>query len=228
MDRYNSDTHCRRSIRLPGYDYSRAGAYFVTICAHEQECLFGDIVEGEMRLNYFGRIVMAEWIRAGELRAEVKTGEYVVMPNHFHGIVMITEDMAPSVGMCDGVGAIHELPLRSRQQRRKMALPKIVGRFKMISAKRINIHRDTPGVSVWQRNYYEHVIRDDADYARIAEYIADNPRRWMEDTLHMENYSGPAHTNRCGNATIGGNGNMGGAIHELPLRNVPPAGGCHE
>ena len=85
----------------------------------------------------------------------------------------------------------------------------------MISAKRINIHRDTPGVPVWQRNYYEHVIRDDADYTRIAEYVADNPRRWMEDTLHPRNCGVAAH------GTIGNNANIVGAIHELPLQVCP-------
>jgi len=198
MNGYNPDIHHRRSIRLDGYDYSQAGAYFISICVHDRECLLGEIVDGEMRMNQFGRIVAAEWIRLGELRKEIALGESVVMPNHFHGIVIFNEYI--------GVGAIHELPLRelphrelpqfhespqtARQQRRKMALPTIIGRFKMMTAKRINMDRHTPGVSLWQRNYHEHIIRNEADYKRIAEYVATNPQRWVEDKLHPDNVGG--------------------------------------
>ncbi|MFA6271438.1 MAG: transposase [Candidatus Paceibacterota bacterium] len=217
MIRYNPDIHHRRSIRLNGYDYSQAGAYFVTICVHERECLLGEIVDEEMQLNQSGRIVAAEWIRLGELRKEIELGESVVMPNHFHGVVIFNEYIG--VGAIH-VRAIHELPLHQhesfppiRQQRRKMALPTIIGRFKMITAKRINIDRDTPGVPVWQRNYHEHIIRNETDYNRIAEYIASNPQRWIEDKLHPENIVGAAENNaRC---------NIVGAIHELPLRELP-------
>ena len=98
----------------------------------------------------------------------------------------IVDVKANNVG-ANNVRAIHELPLRdNRKCRRQMLLPKIVGRFKMNTAKRINAIRNTPGVPVWQRNYYEHVIRNEADYGQIAEYIADNPRRWEEDTLHPD------------------------------------------
>lgn len=83
------DGRHRRSIRLKGYDYSQAGAYFVTICAYRRECLLGEIENGLMRLNEFGEIVASEWIRSAEVRAEIECGEFVVMPNHFHGIVRI-------------------------------------------------------------------------------------------------------------------------------------------
>jgi len=187
----------RRSIRLQGYDYSQAGAYFVTICAHGRECLFGNIENDAMALNEYGCVVRDEWLKTAEARAEIQTGEFVVMPNHFHGIVVIAE---PSIGAIrerairelplrtpnHSVGAIHESPLSSRQQRRQMTLSKIIGRFKMLTAKRINEIRQSPGVPVWQRNYYEHVIRNEDDYGKIAEYIADNPRRWAEDALHPD------------------------------------------
>ena len=186
----------RRSIRLQGYDYSQAGAYFVTICAQGRECLFGGIENDVMALNGYGCVVHDEWLRTAEIRAEIQTGEFVVMPNHFHGIVIINESTAGAIRELPlrthnySVGAIHESPLQSplpgtsRQQRRQMALSKIIGRFKMLTAKRINVIRQLPGVPVWQRNYYEHVIRNEADHGQIAEYIAGNPRRWEEDALH--------------------------------------------
>ncbi len=199
----------------------------MTLCTHERDCLFGEIVDGEMRMNQFGQIIAAEWIRLAELREEIELGESVVMPNHFHGVLIFKENIASNT-----VGAIHELPLPMPQQRRKMALPKIIGRFKMITAKRINIHRDTPGVPLWQRNYHEHIIRDEADYNRIAEYIATNPQRWIDDKLHPDNFI--VGGNFVKRANVGDNGNIGGdadivgAIHELPLQNVPQPGGCDE
>ena len=232
--KYNSDIHHRRSIRLKGYDYSQAGAYFVTICTHDRLCLFGEIVDGEMRLNDFGRIVAAEWIRSGELRSEIETGEYVVMPNHFHGIVMITDIVGNGVG-CRGDRLV--APKMPGPQ------PKSIGAmmagFKSDVTKRINETRDTSGAPVWQRNYHEHIIRNDADYNRIAEYVAYNPQRWAEDTLHPDNVDVAVHTNINGNGRIvnkrpvGGHAkiadvaNIVGATGRSPLRNVPP-GGCHE
>jgi hypothetical protein len=108
MMKFNPDIHHRRSIRLKEYDYSQAGAYFVTLCTHERECLFGEIVDGEMRMNQFGRIIAAEWIRLAELREEIELGESVVMPNHFHGVLIFKENIALNT-----VGAIHELPLQN-------------------------------------------------------------------------------------------------------------------
>ena len=199
MNHPNNLPH-RRSIRLQGYDYSQAGAYFVTICTQGKECLFGGMENGAMVLNEYGCVVRDEWLKTAEIRAEIQAGEFVVMPNHFHGVVIIAEPIigdireraireraireSPLQNDWACVGAIHESPLPLRQQRRQMMLSKIIGRFKMLTAKRINEIRQLPGVPVWQRNYYEHVIRNEADYGQIAEYIADNPRRWEEDTLH--------------------------------------------
>jgi REP element-mobilizing transposase RayT len=181
--RYNPDTHHRRTIRRQEYDYSQRGAYFMTICTHDRECLFGEIINDAVNMNEYGRIIAEEWAALAELRDEIEMGEFVVMPNHFHGIIIFTADIDHAVG------AIHELPLPHDQQtqRRKMALPKVIGRFKMRSAKRVNLCRNTSGTPVWQRNYYEHIIRDQTDYTRIAEYITDNPRRWMNDSLHPDN-----------------------------------------
>jgi len=180
-----NDRQNRRSIRLQGYDYSQAGAYFVTICTQDHVCLPGDIVEGEMILNDPGRIVNQVWIDMPCHYDNIEIGNFIIMPNHFHGIVHIT---AP-------VGAIHELPVQihelplqmTKEQRRKMILPRIIGRFKMQSSKKINQIRQIPGQKCWQRNYYEHIIRNDADYQRINEYIKNNPLKWALDVLNPAN-----------------------------------------
>ena len=191
--------HHRRSLRLKGYDYSQAGAYFVSICAYNRECLFGEIESGLMRLNEYGEVVASEWMRSAEVRSEIECGEFVVMPNHFHGIVCIVGAYGntpiygntPLCGntpmsrdeqqrVCVHDGAYCHTPLRSPSRN----VGAMVRGFKGAASRRINEIRDTPGAPVWQRNYYEHVIRDDADYNRIAEYVANNPQRWLEDSLH--------------------------------------------
>jgi REP element-mobilizing transposase RayT len=172
---HESPQRNRRSIRLQGYDYSQAGSYFVTICTQGRECLFGDIVDGEMRLNDTGRIVADEWIKTAEIRDEIELDEWVVMPNHFHGILVLIAN----------VGAIHESPLHMTvSQRRNMAVPKIIGRFKMLSSKRINELRQSPGAKLWQRNYWEHIVRNETELNRIREYIHNNPAQWEMDKLH--------------------------------------------
>lgn len=198
---YDPNRHHRRSIRLRGYDYSQAGAYFITIVAKNRERLFGEAANGEMRLNEIGRVVQTAWDELPGRYPSVELDAFVVMPNHVHGIIVISGDTGP-------VGAIHELPLhelplhelpaagaihespphesplQDRVQRRKMLLPKIVGYFKMNAAKRANEIRLASGVPLWQRNYYEHIIRNEADLRRIREYIANNPLKWELDQLH--------------------------------------------
>jgi putative transposase len=172
---YDPSKHHRRSIRLRQYDYAWPGAYFVTLCVREKECVLGDIVDGEMQLSEIGRIVRDVWDSLPARYPNIELDSFVIMPNHMHGIIVI-------VG---GVGAIHESPLRdSPQQRRNMLLPKIMGYFKMNTAKRINALRGTPGVPFWQRNYWEHVIRDDSDSNRIRQYIENNLWCWHEDQLN--------------------------------------------
>ncbi|WP_208123161.1 transposase [Cysteiniphilum halobium] len=173
----------RHSIRLSGYDYSQEGMYFVTTCTQDRACLFGDIVNGKMILNELGDIVRSEWLKIEAIWSNVKCDAFVVMPNHFHGVVVITNT----------VGAIHELPLHELplqmtiKQRRNMLLPKIIGRFKMQVSKQVNLVRGMPGQKLWQRNYYEHVVRDEDDYLRIYEYIDNNPLQWELDSLHPQN-----------------------------------------
>ncbi|HEX9665619.1 MAG TPA: transposase [Thermodesulfobacteriota bacterium] len=169
----------RRSIRLKDYDYSQPGAYFITICTKDRMCLFGKDLDGELRINNYGKIVLGFWNDLDHLYSNVRTDAFVVMPNHVHGIIMIEES----------VGAIHELPLQNRNdkmKRRQMLIPKMVGRFKMKSSKRINAVRDTPNMSVWQRNYHEHIIRDEGSLKRIREYIKNNPLTWNLDRENID------------------------------------------
>ncbi len=167
-------TRRRKLLRLQDYDYSKSGAYFITICTYDRRNIFGEIVGAEMQMNEFGKVVESCWNELPMHYFEIELDEFVVMPNHMHGIIMILENGA--------VGAIHELPLpRTRPERRKMLLPKIMGRFKMGSAKLINKMRNTSGNPIWQRNYYEHIIRNEKSLHRIQGYIDTNPARWQYD-----------------------------------------------
>jgi len=167
----------RKNIRLKHYDYSQSGLYFITICTQNKLNLFGEVKNYKMILNNYGKIVETYWNEIPKYYPDVELLEYVIMPNHIHGILWFTKYIGNNP-----VGAIHELPLHIN--RRKMALPKIIGRFKMQSAKQINILRNTSGYSVWQRNYYEHVIRNEQSYLKIAEYIINNPLKWKDDEYY--------------------------------------------
>jgi putative transposase len=164
--------HHRKSIRLKGYDYSSPGEYFVTICAYQREDVFCTIVNQSVYLSPAGDIVKRHWVEIPKHFENVDLDEFIIMPNHIHGIIVLTEP----------VGAIHESPLpKTQQQRRTMTLSKIIGRFKMSSAKEINLLHNTPGHHVWQRNYYEHIIRSDRELTNIREYIINNPLNWHAD-----------------------------------------------
>ena len=168
--RYDPTKHHRRSIRMSGYDYAEEGAYFVTVVTHQRECLFGGIADGEMRIDRYGEVVRDEWLRSVQIRREIDLDVFVVMPNHLHGIVVIRD-----------VGAHGRAPLPLAPHRPPRSLGSFVAGFKSAVTKRINEIRDAPGVPVWQRNYYEHVIRDEDDLYRVRRYIAENPLRWDED-----------------------------------------------
>jgi putative transposase len=180
----------RRSIRLPDFDYSLPGKYFITLITHNREPLFGEIEGGKMDLNEAGRLVEETWACLPRRYPQVETDSAAVMPDHFHGILRIKDDEQTPV-IHEPVRAIHELPLREielaeqrRKQRRMMTLPLVVGYFKMNTAKRINILRGTAGKSVWRRNYFERVIRDEKEFQRIQQYIETNVENWEEDDFH--------------------------------------------
>ena len=156
----------RRSIRLSDYDYSGSGVYFITICAHERRCLFGAVIAETVRLSPLGRVVEAEWLRSSEIRREIELDSYVVMPNHLHGIVAIDQ-------------SVHIDALKPRSRRR--SLGSFVNAVKATTTRRINEMRATPGAAVWQRNYYEHIVRSEDELNRIREYIAINPAKWAAD-----------------------------------------------
>ena len=171
----------RRSTRLPGYDYAQPGAYFVTMVTAGRQCLFGEIIGQEMQLNLLGQIVQDEWQRTPQIRREIELGAFIVMPNHFHGIVVISADAAMAAS---AVGATGRSPLRPRGPSTR-SLGALIAGFKSSVTKQINIARGTPSTPVWQRNYYEHVIRDDKDWEIIHRYIHSNPLTWPDDEENL-------------------------------------------
>jgi len=173
MDWLKSAERHRRSIRLQGYDYSQAGAYFITICVQQRECLFGEIIGDEMWLNDAGRMVERWWAELGNKFPSVETDEYVVMPNHFHGIVVIVR-----ADLC--------VRPYSKGTHAGMSLPEIVQWFKTMTTNEyirgVKQHGWIPfPVQLWQRNYYERIIRNEEELCRIRQYIADNPAQWVHD-----------------------------------------------
>ena len=184
--KYNPDVHHHRSLRLRGFDYAEAGAYFVTICAQGRTCLFGDVVDGKMQLNEPGQIVHEEWLRTESIRSEVKLDAFMVMPNHFHGVVVITTP-APPVGRTSASVGTHG---RASLQRAPKSLGSLVAGFKSSATKRINEARSTPGAPVWQRNYCERVIRNERELDAIRQYIVDNPEKWPEDKENPQDVTG--------------------------------------
>ena len=273
---YDPEKHHRRSIRLKGYDYTQPGAYFITICTHSRACLFGEIIDGEMHLNEAGQIVVQTWQDLPNHISNVQLDAFVVMPNHVHGIIIITDragvvgtgsepartmmgsgsavdsDSTPgpgsaadsgstagpgsvgagsvgagsepapttttgpgptagpgsvagsgpttgpgSVAVVVGSGSVGSGSVGAGSEpaptRSSYGLPEIVRQFKTFSARRINELRGTPGTPVWQRNYYEHIIRDEFSLSRIRQYIAENPARWDADWEHPQR---PHHARR--------------------------------
>ena len=168
------DAFHRRSLRLPGYDYTQPGAYFVTLVAQGRLCLFGEIADGEMQLNEVGEIVAQAWQWLARQYPYVDIDEWVIMPNHLHGIIWIVNNDASGRGGSRPAPTTH--PVHPQK-----SLGRLIGAFKTTSTKQINILNHTPGAALWQRNYYEHVIRNDDDLRRIREYICNNPLRWALD-----------------------------------------------
>lgn len=161
----------RRSIRLRDYDYAQAGAYFVTLVSHQRRCVFGEIVAAEMRLNECGAIADECWRAIPDHFPSVELGAYVIMPNHVHGIIIIN---ASAVSKGAGMGAAVLRP-----NVRPGSLGAIVRSYK--SAVSYRIHQEHTATPIWQRNYYEHIIRTDHALQRITAYIYANPARWAED-----------------------------------------------
>lgn len=201
--------HHRRSIRLKGYDYTQAAAYFITLCTWQSKCLFGEVVRGEMRLNQAGRIVEAVWQQLASQFRQIRLDEFCVMPNHFHGIILISsvvgatrldrfEDDSSSRNLSiehysGDVGSPR--PARDSDRDFAAARPKgpqpgsigaMIGQYKSRATRLI---RKLPGFEkapIWQRNYYEHIIRNEPEWKQIIQYIQGNPVQWEDDRLHPD------------------------------------------
>ncbi|NET41654.1 MAG: hypothetical protein F6K15_06855 [Okeania sp. SIO2B3] len=182
---YDHNKHHRRSLRLRGYDYSQAGAYFLTICTYNRQTLFGEIIDGKMQLNQLGEVVAEEWERSAQIRQEIELDYSVIMPNHLHGIAIIH-----NVESNDRVGANGRSPLRMKPR----SISSLMTGFKSVVTRRINrirYHGEqlTTSAPVWQRNYYEHIIRSETSLNQLRQYIIENPLKWKIDQLHPNNPS---------------------------------------
>ena len=211
---FNPEIHHRRSIRIPDYNYSRPGFYFITLCCSYREYLFGEIKDNIMILNDFGRIAYDEWIQSAIIRSEIELDEFVVMPNHFHAIILIRDDgryddgrrrgdrlvaptnsenpvaptdsnnpVAPTDWAQNQLGDPPVAPTRPTGPKSK-SIGSLMAGYKSSVTKKINQLRHKPGEPVWQRNYFEHIIRDEKSLAQIRQYILDNPENWGKDEFY--------------------------------------------
>ena len=169
--KYNPDIHHRRSVRLAGFDYSKVGAYFVTICTRERELLFENPT--------YKAIIQDEWHRTATVRPYIRLGEFICMSNHIHGIISIVEPVGARRGLAQNKRATHRVaPTRTM---RSNSLGAVIGQFKSLTTKRFNQLRETTVMSVWQRNYFERIIRNEDELNRVRQYIHDNPLNWDTD-----------------------------------------------
>lgn len=204
--KYNPDKHDRHSIRLKGYDYSSPGAYFITICTHQRACLFGNIADGEMQVNSFGQVIQGHWSKLPSHHPHLRLDEFIVMPNHIHGILILfnenecDQSNIVGAGLADTVSVSSDYltpkpaPTHDQSQPKfvtiqRAGIPNIIRGFKTFSARQINRQRRTKGTPVWQRNYYEHIIRNEESFEHIRRYIQTNPVNWKNDQLHPENWA---------------------------------------
>ncbi len=207
--KYNPKIHHRRSIRLKGYDYSQAGLYFITICCQDRECLFGHITNGEMILNDAGKMVETEWLKLPERFPNIALHEFVVMPNHFHAILEIvgaTLAVAPNAtAPKNNIVEINDktkIEMENGQPRdtgqpqgiaptERKTVGDMIGAFKSIVT--VNYIRGVKTMGwkpfngkLWQRNYFEHIIRNEQSYQTISAYIVNNPVNWTEDKFYEQ------------------------------------------
>jgi putative transposase len=183
------------SARFPGWDYSTPGYYFVTICAYNHECIFGQVRDSRMFLNEYGEIVQQEWEKTFEIRRELKRDEYCVMPNHFHAIVRIVDSNTGPHGQNNQKPTDQNVETHGRASlwetgihrgtgvafRSPKSISSLYAGFKSIVTKRINENRKTPAKPVWQQRFHDHIIRNDRELFAIRQYIKNNPRNWEND-----------------------------------------------
>ena len=170
----------RRSIRLPQYDYTQSGAYTVTICTEDRALLFGQIVDGEVRLNNYGEAVHDCWRQMPDHNHLVELDAFVVMPNHIHGIIVLGQHPRDGGTACRAPTEGFGTPVTG-------SLPTILRSFKSAATRRINQLRGTPGGRVWQRGYYERVIRNERELSAVRRYVVENPLKWELDPENPAN-----------------------------------------
>ncbi len=186
--KFNPKIHHRKSIRLEEFDYTNPWWYYVTICSDNHRSIFGDVKNGKMILNNYGEIAKDEWLKTPVIRKNIDLDYYAIMPNHIHGIIIIERrgelnspqdkgenDISPEKGVT------HYAPTENIFKSPSQTLGSIIRGFKSAVTKRINAHRKTYGDSIWQRNYYEHIIRNERDLYNIRSYIELNPLKWELD-----------------------------------------------
>ncbi|MEM9162897.1 MAG: transposase [Cyanobacteria bacterium P01_F01_bin.4] len=191
-EKFDPDKHYRRSIRLKGYDYASPGTYFVTICLQHRTCLLGNIINHQMQLNDAGQMVHDSWMALPWRFPQIILDAFVVMPNHFHGL--ITLQNLVGVPLVDTLDRLRNCPINRNVMVDKVPiegvrLGDIVGAFKSITT-----HVYTAGVKchgwepfqkrLWQRNYYEHIVRNETSLETLRRYVLNNPTMWIEDQLH--------------------------------------------
>ena len=209
MENYNPKIHHRRSIRLKGYDYSQEGMYFITICTQDRECLFGNIVNRKMILNDAGKIADKCWLQMPDHFPNVILHEHVVMPNHVHGIIELNGNGVgvENVGVENvGVENFQPLPPEPPRNEFQKIIPCSIGsiirgykigvtkwfRYNVKAQNFVPTGENIQPQRIWQRNYYEHIIRSNKSYQTISDYIVNNPEKWNEDKFsHHRNTQKP-------------------------------------
>lgn len=162
----------KNSLRFPGYDYSQPGYYFVTISTKNNDQIFGIVENGKMTLNALGTITRKVWLELPN-HYQCALGDSVVMPNHFHGILIIPPSVRAGFKPARTEGGTEE--------KKRHSLSEIIRGFKTFTAREINIMRNTPGIPVWHRGFYDHIIRNERALNSIRDYILLNPVQWARD-----------------------------------------------
>ncbi len=210
--KYNPDIHHRRSIRLKNYDYAQAGLYFITLCCQDRKHLFGKIKNGEMILNEVGEIVKEEWEKTREIRKNIALHEYIIMPNHFHAIIEIlysenkeNKKLAEFKSPSQTIGAIirgfkgattkkikilyfsdsGESKIDSEREGESKSSPDSTGELQFAPSAGRGELKISLEDKIWQRDYYEIIIRNQKAFFNISNYIKNNPKKWNQDNFHL-------------------------------------------
>ncbi len=187
--KYNPDIHHRKSIRLKEYDYSKNGIYFITICTHNRENLFGEIIDGKMIINDAGKMVEKEILKTNEIRENIKIEEYIIMPNHIHFLIEIVEVLLlahPNITKNNSINNKTDIEERICQQQTHTMQSNTIGSIvNHIKSKITKWYRQNTDIyCVWQRNYYENIIKNEEMYQKVSEYIKNNPQKWTDDKYY--------------------------------------------